>query len=115
MNPLQEAREAVGAALGPVSVPVHTFPPTSVSAPCVVLLPGSPWITPRGQVAMEVTCFASLALGNGPAQVRLEDLATEVGDALKAGGIPHGDLTPPIADTTAGLLSATYSVTLRIC
>lgn len=119
MNALTEAREAVEGALSAATadsgVKVHTLPPTAVQPPCVVILPGSPWITPRGHVSLEVTAYANAAQGQGSGIARLEELVTFVRDALNSAGLPTGDVDAPINDTNAGVLSAAMPITVRIC
>ncbi len=111
MSAIGDARNAVQAALGGLGVPVHPFPPGSVSGPCVVIQAGSPWITPRGLVALELVAYASPSGGNAPAITRLENLTEAIREALWSAGLAPGDTDTPVADGES--LSATTSVTLR--
>ena len=63
---LGEARTAVDAALASVGVPVYAQPPQTVTAPCVVLVPGSPWITRRGHVTIDVWLTPTPRAGTPP-------------------------------------------------
>lgn len=114
-NPLTGARERVAAALASVSVPVHDHPPGSTpTAPCVVLLPGTPWIQPKGHVTLDVLCYANPAGGNTAALDRLESLVHEVRDALYSAALAAGDVSPPRGDSSPGVLSCSMPVTLRV-
>ena len=109
---LTAARRNVAEALAGIGVPVHPFPPSAVQAPAVVLLPGSPWIVPRGTVTLEVAAYAAAA-GGEDAYTALEDLVESVRNALWAAGLAPGDTgTPRVGDDT-GLVEARTSMTIR--
>lgn len=113
-SPLTASRERVAAALAGISVTVHDQPPATPVPPCVVLLPGNPWIQPKGHVTWDVVCQANPAGGNSTALDRLEALVHEVREALYAAALAAGNVEPPRADPTGGVLSASMPVTLRV-
>lgn len=113
MSALSRAREAVALALADIGVPVHDQPPQSLQPPCVVLLPGDPWITPRGAVHLEAAAYTNPAAGNAAALTRLEDIVEAIREALWAAGLAPGDTGAPVPDPEAGTLSARTPVTLR--
>jgi hypothetical protein len=113
-SPLTGARTRVADALAGITVPVHSQPPATPNPPCVVLLPGTPWIQPKGHVTIDVVCHANPAGGNAPALDRLEALVHEVREALYAAQLAAGDVTPPEMTTLAGALSCSMPVTLRV-
>ncbi len=101
------------AALGGVGVPVHPYPPQSLSAPCVVITPGSPWIVPRGHVTLEIVGYANSAGGPDAALTRLEDLVEKIRIALFSAQLAPQDTAQPVQETDAGVISAATPVTLR--
>jgi len=113
---LGDARVAVKAALAAtlngMGVPVFDQPPGSLQPPCVVLLPGQPWIVPRGQVTLDVVAYANPAAGNQTALTRLEELVEGVRGALWDHGLAPGETGRPESDPEAGTLSATTPVTI---
>jgi hypothetical protein len=113
VSALGDARAKVVAALASVGVPVFGQPPGALQPPAVVLLPGGPWIAPRGQVTLEVVCYANPAAGNTSALTQLEDMVEAVRGALWAAGLAPGDTDRPVTDSEAGALSALTAVTLR--
>ena len=113
MTALGDARSAVAAALAQVGVPVHPHPPQTLNAPCVVIVPGSPWIQPRGTVTLDLVAYANPAGGNTPAVTRLEDLIEAIRDGLWNAGLAPGDTDQPRSDNDAGVLYCTTPVTLR--
>lgn len=113
MTALAGARQTVAAALAVVGVPVHDQPPGSLQAPCVVIIPGSPWIAPRGQVTLEIQAYANPAGGNHTALTRLEDLIEAIRGGLWAAGLAPGETDPPRSDPDNGVLYASTPVTLR--
>lgn len=115
-NPLTDVRQLVAGVLkaADLGVPVHTYPPGSVVGPCVVLYAGSPWLTPRGHVAINVTCYAATTTNQG-ALARLEQLCWDVQTALAAAGnVGWGELSEPRTDTTSQLTSATIQTVTRL-
>jgi hypothetical protein len=113
MNPLTESRRTVAAALAGIGVTVHDQPPGNLVAPCVVLLPGGPWIAARGHVTLDIVAYANPAAGNDQALNRLEDTVYDIREALFAAGMAAGDTETPRLDNTAGVLSATTPITIR--
>ena len=113
MTALGEARTAVHAALASVGVPVYAQPPQTVTAPCVVLVPGALWITRRGQVTIDVLAAAVPAGGNASALDRLEHLVEAVRDGLWTHQLAADDTQPPTSDTNADTSSCRTPVTLR--
>jgi len=103
---LGDARIAVAAALADVGVPVHPAPPQALQPPCVVLLPGSPWIEPRGHVNLDVVVYANPSGGNASAIAVLEQIVERVRAALHAATIVYGNTEPPATELEAGVLSA---------
>lgn len=112
MNALTDARTTVAAALGSLGVPVHSYPPSSVQPPAVVLLPGSPWIVPRGAVSLEIAAYANAA-GGLDAYTQLEGLVEAVRTALWAAGLAPGDTDQPRMNDDAGVVEARTSMTIR--
>jgi hypothetical protein len=110
---LGDARQAVAASLADVGAPVFDQPPGSLQPPCVVLLPGQPWIVPRGGVTLDVVAYANPAGGNSTALTVLEGLIEAVRGALWAHGLAPGETGQPIFDPDAGVLSASTPVTIR--
>jgi len=110
---LGDARTHVAAALAGVGVPVHDQPPQTVSPPCVVVIPGSPWIAPRGHVRLDVVAYANPAGGNASALTALEGLVEAVRAGLNAAQIVYGDTDPPEVEAQAGVLSALTPATIR--
>jgi hypothetical protein len=113
MTALGDARGAVAAALAGLQVPVHEQPPQTVQPPCVVVLPGSPWIAPRGHVTLDVVAYANPAGGNATALTVLEQLVENIRAALYAAGLAPGDTDTPRTEIDAGVLSARTPTTLR--
>lgn len=78
-SPLQEARQAVGAALAGLPVPVYTFPPENPEFPCVQISPAySDWIRPRldgtASVVLTLRVMNAVTGGNKDSLERLEDI-----------------------------------------
>jgi hypothetical protein len=92
---------------------VFDQPPQALQPPCVVLLPGSPWITPRGAVHLDVVAYANPAAGNASALTRLEELVEAVRGGLFANGLAPGDTDQPTTGPDAGVLSARTPTTVR--
>jgi len=113
VSALGGARLAVAAALADVGVPVFDQPPGSLQPPCVVLLPGQPWIASRGHVTLDVVAYANPAGGNSTSLTVLEDIIEAVREALARAVLPYGETDPPTFDPDAGALSARTPVTLR--
>ena len=113
MSALSAARETVAAALAGVGVPVFDQPPASLQPPCVVLIPGSPWIRPRGDVTLEIVAHANPASGNTHALTDLEDLVEAVRNSLWAAGLAAGDTDPPEVNPDAGAITARTPITVR--
>jgi len=109
---LTAARTNVAAALSSLQVPVHSYPPSAVQPPAVVLLPGSPWIVPRGTVTLEVVAYAATA-GGEDAYTGLEDLVEAIRAALWAAGLAPGDTDQPRLNDDAGVVEARTSMTIR--
>jgi hypothetical protein len=113
VSALSSARTAVAAALAGVGVPVFDQQPGSVQPPCLVLVPGRPWIVPRGAVNVEIVAHANPASGNSNALTDLEDLVEAVRNGLWAAGLAPGDTDPPEVDSGAGSITARTPVTVR--
>ena len=114
-SPLTAARTRVADALTGVGVPVFDQPPGSPpQPPHVLIVPGNPWIAPGGHVTLEVVCVANPAGGNAAALDRLEQLVHAVREALYAGQLAAGTVDPPTVDSTAGVLSCSMPVILRV-
>ena len=113
MSALGDARVEVAAALIAVGVPVHDQPPATLQPPCVVVVPGSPWIVPRGAVTFDVLAYANPSGGNSTALTRLEDLVEAIRGGLWAAGLAPGETQPPEFNPDSGALSASTPVTLR--
>lgn len=114
-NPLTDVRQQLAAVLtaADLGVPVHTYPPGSITGPCVVLYPGDPWLTPRGHVSFVVTCYASTTTNQG-AMARLEQLSWDVAAALATtGNVGWGDFSAPSTDATSQLSSCTIQTVTR--
>jgi hypothetical protein len=104
----------VGAALASVGVPVHLTPPQAVQPPCVVLVPGSPWLDSAGHASLEVVAHVSQTAGNEAALASLEDLVESIRDGLRAAAVGVHDTDQPRANTDGGTLSVTTYTTLMI-
>jgi pimeloyl-ACP methyl ester carboxylesterase len=113
MTALGDARAKVAAALVTVGVPVFAQPPGSLQPPCIVLIPGSPWIAPRGRVTLDVVAYANPAGGNSTALDKLEDLVERLRFDLAVAELPYGDTDPPTFDPDSGWLSARTATNLR--
>ena len=113
MTALGDARTRVATALAGLGVPVFDQPPQTVQPPCVVLLPGSPWITPRGNVTLEVALYVNPAAGNALALTRQEELVEGVRNALWAAGLAPGDTDTPTPDPDNGVLVTRTPTTFR--
>jgi hypothetical protein len=111
---LGDARLALAAALSGVGVPVHDQAPQTLTAPCVVLYPGSPWRDPRGHVGFDITLYANPAGGNASALTRLEELADAVFTALHSAGVAPGEVARPTPETDGGVLATSIPVVLRM-
>jgi hypothetical protein len=111
---LGRARGVVAGALTDLGVPVHDQPPDTLQPPCVVVLPGGPWLDAAGHAALEVVAYANPAGGNSSALTKLEELIEAVRGALRAGGIGVHDTDRPQANPDGGVLSATTHVTLMV-
>jgi hypothetical protein len=109
---LTSARNNVADALASVGAPVHRFPPSAVQPPAVVLLPGSPWIAPRGTVALEVVAYATAA-GGDDSYTALEDLVEAIRNALWAAGLAPGDTGTPRVSDDAGVIEARTLMSIR--
>lgn len=81
--------------------------------PCLVLIPGRPWIQPRGHVTLEIVAHANPASGNTNALADLEGLVEAVRNGLWAAGLAPGDTDPPEVNPDAGTLSTRTPVTVR--
>jgi hypothetical protein len=113
MTALGDARGQVAGALAALDVPVFDQPPGNLQPPCVVVLPGSPWIAIRGRVTLDVVAYANPASGNDTALTALEGIVESVRAGLNAAQISYGDTDPPTFDPDAGWLSARTPVNLR--
>lgn len=113
MTALGDARAAVAAALASSGVPVHDQPPQALQAPCIAVLPGSPWIEPRGHVNLDVVAYANPAAGNSAALTKLEELVEAVRAGLNSAAIRYGNTEPPTTEIDAGVLSARTPTTYR--
>jgi hypothetical protein len=111
-NALAGARTALSAALAPVGVPVHKYPPQALQPPCLVLLPGSPWIAPRGHVTLEIAAYAA-AVGGADAMAALEQLVEDTRDALFTAGVAPQNTEQPTLTDDAGVMQARTPVTIR--
>jgi hypothetical protein len=111
---LGQARERVAGALTGLGVPVHDQPPNSLQPPCVVVLPGDPWLDASGHASLEVVAYANPAGGNASALTRLEELVEALRGALRAAGLGHGDSSRPQANPDGAVLSSTTPVTLLV-
>ena len=103
----------MAAALAGVGVPVFDQPPGAFQPPCLVLVPGRPWIVPRGAVNLEIVAHANPASGNTNALTDLEDLVEAVRNGLFAAGLAPGDTDPPEVNPDAGTIAARTPVTVR--
>lgn len=105
---IAEVRAHIASALSGVGVPVHTYPPGSVQPPCVLLMPGSPYLQPGAawgsvNVGVNVRVVANDAYGpDGVAS--LDELLEAVLDALVAAeGVNVDSVSEPFADTEQGV------------
>jgi len=108
VSALAGVRAYVAAALSGVDVSVHTYPPATVSPPCVVLVPGSPYLDPgtgwgSATVALDVRIMVNSAAGATSAQ-RMDDLIDTVVAALLAAQVQVQSVPPPTADPDSSTL-----------
>lgn len=113
MNGLTEARSRLADALAGIGVAVHWAAPSTLTPPCVVVLPGNPWIRPMGSVALEVDCHTATAAGNAEALAALEQIVSNVRAALYVAGLSPGEVAPPEVNSDAHTLHAVIPVTIR--
>jgi hypothetical protein len=100
MSDITTARAAIGTALEATGYIVYSYPAENMSTPCIVLVPGSPYIVinsigsnPRLSGTFDVTlCVA--ANDNQAALVNLETMISTVLANLP-GGIAVGDFSQP--------------------
>lgn len=106
---ITDAREHVAALLTAAGVPAQPYPPATLTPPCAVLLPGSPYLTPAQlggvTVGLEVRLVVTAAGPDAPAA--LDALTEAAARALAAAGVPTGPVPAPVADADAGYLSLT--------
>lgn len=114
-NPLTEARSRVISALAPadLGVPIHPAPPPTLTAPCVVITPGTDWIVPGGRVGLEVIIYAPAVGGTAAALARLEETIAAVRDALYAAALAPGVTVAPNPSDTGQTLTAVIPVSFR--
>lgn len=110
MTALGDARGALVDALRTSGLAVHDGSTQTAAPPCLVVIPSSPWIDPRGLVRLDVLAIATSANG----WTALEPLVEQVRQSLRAAGIPFGDTDPPQSDETAGAISCRTEVSLRV-
>lgn len=93
-----EGRTAVADALAGLGIPVHPYPPGTVTPPAIVLDWGSPPLEPstlrRTIVGVDVRIFVSAAAATA-AHERLADLLDAAYTALAAAGIRVGTIPAP--------------------
>ena len=100
MSAITDARTSIKTALEATGYIVYSYPAETMSTPCIVLVPGSPYIvvnsigsTPRLSGTFDVTlCVA--ANDNQAALVNLETMISTVLSNLPS-GIAVGDFTQP--------------------
>lgn len=104
---IKDARHAVVAALRPVGIAVHAYPPPAATPPYLVLTPGTPYrvlTTLRGNaVDVRLDVLLVVAAGNPES---LDDYLDATVAALTAAGLrPDPAIAPPVV--ASGVLSAT--------
>lgn len=109
-GPIADVRAHVAAALAPVrsaipGVEIYTTQ-SRVSVPCVVLLPGSPYVEPSTTWgAVSVGLDVRLIVGStSDALARLDDLIDAAIAALRASNIVVGSVAAPTTDTEQDVL-----------
>lgn len=112
---LSEVRTHIAAALADLGVPVHLYPPGAVSAPCVVLRPGSPYLDPGAAwgsrtVAIDVRIIATAAAGQD-STTRLDDLIDAAVPALLAATVQVGPIPAPDYSDETSLLTVDIPTT----
>jgi hypothetical protein len=113
MNGLTEARSRIADALDTIGVGVHWAAPSTLTPPCVVVLPRDPWIQPMGNVGLAVDCHTATAAGNAEALAALEQIVADVRAALYAAGLSPGVVAPPEVSSDSHTLHAAVPVTIR--
>jgi hypothetical protein len=111
-NPYVAAHARLLTALGGLGVPVHGDDPGTLTPPCVVIRPGTPWKTARGHVNHEVTVWTS-GVDPTAARRRLSQLLWDAEQAVAAAGFGWSDADTPDYDPQSQTIRATLTVTLR--
>jgi hypothetical protein len=111
-NPYTTAHARLVTALASLGVPVHGDDPGTLTPPCVVIRPGTPWKTARGHVSHDVICWAS-GVDSVAAHRRLAQLLWDTEQACAVAGFGWGDAESPDYDQTSNTTRATITVTLR--
>lgn len=99
MGAISDVRAHVASALSGLDVTVHGRTPSTVAPPCVVLVPGSPYVEPGASwgtrdVSLTVRIVVNAASGVSSAD-RMDDLIDAVVDALAVADVQVGSVPAP--------------------
>ena len=106
--PLAGVRAAIATALTGLGVSVHTYPPNSPATPCVLLVPGSPYLDPgtgwgTSEVGIDVRIMVSSA--SGPKSMeRLDGLVDAAVAALVTAKVGVQSISAPATSEDSAAL-----------
>lgn len=106
------AREHLASLLTGVGVPVHAYPPQALATPCIVIVPGFPYLTGHtlaGDLDVGLDVRVVVAQHNPK---RLDELVYAALQALTIGGQPSTEVPAPSVDQDTGTLTCGIPVTL---
>ena len=108
--PLAGVRAAIATALSGLGVPVHTYPPGTVSPPCVLLVPGSPYLDPgtgwgTSEVGIDVRIVVNASAGPD-AMERLDALVDAAVAALVTAKVGVQSVGAPTTSDDSGVVVA---------
>lgn len=113
---IAEARQYLADVIEPLGIPVHAYPPGSVSPPCAIVVPDDPYYLLRtlngatGSVGLEVRLITAATDGG----IRhLDALLEETIDLLTAARVRVEPIGAPTVDPDAGGLVAHISVVIN--
>ena len=107
---LADVRAEIATALADLGVPVHAYPPATVSPPAIILLPGPTYLDPGAtwgspQVGIDVRVLVSSSAGPA-AMERLDNLIDSAVAALLSAGLQVAAVTSPAVDPDSAAIVA---------